>query len=157
MAYLIDGNNLLGFLLGAGLRDPEARATLVGRLEAFQRQTRTRIALVFDGLPAADLPASVSEKFVILFPPEGESADSLIKERILRSSDRRHLLVVSSDREIRAFAKARGAIALPCDAFAKEMKKALRERREARSLEKRDETATPLEIELWSKAFARRK
>ncbi|MBM3311692.1 MAG: hypothetical protein FJY80_09305 [Candidatus Aminicenantes bacterium] len=155
MAYLIDGNNFLGFWLGAGLRDPSARSSLVGRLEAFARQTRKRVVLVFDGPPGDDLPGPDSEKFALVFPPEGETADALIKDRILRSSDRRHLAVVSSDREVRAFARAHGAASLPCDVFAKELKKALRERRDARSLEKRDEASSPLEVELWVKAFGR--
>jgi predicted RNA-binding protein with PIN domain len=155
MAYLIDGNNFLGFWLGAARRDPSARASLVGRLEAFARQTRKRVILVFDGAPADDLLGSGSEKFALVFPPEGETADALIKDRIIRSSDRRYLVVVSSDREIRDFARAHGATSLPCDVFAKELKKALRERRDARSLEKRDEASSPLEVELWAKAFGR--
>lgn len=157
MAYLIDGHNLLGFLSGSGLRDASARAALVGRLDAFQRQTRRRIVLVFDGQPGGGLPARVSDKFAILFPPEGESADSVIKDRIARSADRRHLIVVSSDREIRAFARAHGAATLPCEAFVREMKPVLRRRREARTLEKPDGAATPLEVELWSEAFGKRR
>jgi predicted RNA-binding protein with PIN domain len=155
MAYLIDGNNLLGALFASELRDPAARGALVRALQAFQKQTRTRVILVFDGAPPADVPASGNEKFTVVFPAEGESADATIEDRIVRSSDPRHLFVVSSDREIRAFAKAHGATPLGCDIFHREMKKALRARREARSLEKRDEAATPLEVELWAKAFTR--
>jgi hypothetical protein len=81
----------------------------------------------------------------------------VIKDRILRPHDRRHLTVVSSDREIRDFARAHGAVALPCDAFTRVMKKALRLSRQARSLEKREEKTTPLEVELWAKAFGSRR
>ena len=51
MAYLIDGNNLLGRIAPHELREPAGRDGLVVRLLAFQRVTRARIHLVFDGNP----------------------------------------------------------------------------------------------------------
>ena len=55
MAYLIDGNNLLGHLFPGAHRDPDNRLKLVRRLIAFQRFTRSRVILVFDGPPSADV------------------------------------------------------------------------------------------------------
>jgi predicted RNA-binding protein with PIN domain len=157
MAYLIDGNNLLGHIYAGFHRDPAHRAVLVRKLQTFQRQTRTRVILVFDGAAPADFPAPGKEKFSILFPPAGESADALIVDYIERHRDRRNLFVVSSDREIRAIAREAGAESLRCDEFHRELKKILRESRTAREMDKIEETASALEIELWTEAFARKK
>ena len=157
MAYLVDGNNLLGHLFPGGHRDPALRVLLIRRLQTFQRQTRTRVILVFDGPPPDDTPLPRGDKFTVVFPPEGESADAVIQDYIDRPRDRRHLVVVSSDRALRTFARAAGAVSLPCDAFERELKKALRARREARELEKDDDPATKLEVELWAEAFARKR
>ncbi len=56
MAYLIDGNNLLGHVYAGFHRDPAHRSALVGKLQAFQRQTRTRVILVFDGVAPDGFP-----------------------------------------------------------------------------------------------------
>ena len=157
MAYLIDGNNLLGHVYAGFHRDPAHRSALVGKLQAFQRQTRTRVILVFDGVAPYGFPDPGKEKFSVLFPPPGESADSLIVDYIERRPDRRNLFVVSSDREIRAIAREAGATSLRCDEFYREMKKTLRERREAREMDKDEEAASALEVSLWAEAFARKR
>jgi predicted RNA-binding protein with PIN domain len=157
MAYLLDGNNLLGHIYAGFHRDPAHRAVLVRKLQTFQRQTRTRVILVFDGVAPADFPAPGREKFSILFPPSGESADTLIVDYIERHHDRRNLIVVSSDREIRTIAREAGAVSLRCDEFHRELKKVLRESRTAREMDKIEETASALEIALWTEAFERKK
>jgi len=157
MAYLIDGNNLLGHLYAGFHRDPAHRSALVGKLRAFQRHSRTRVILVFDGVAPSDFPDPGKDKFAILFPPPGESADSVIVDYIEKHHDRRNLFVVSSDREIRAIAREAGATSLRCDEFHRDLKKVLRASREAREMDKAEETATALEIKLWSDAFARKK
>jgi predicted RNA-binding protein with PIN domain len=157
MAYLIDGNNLLGHLYAGFHRDPGHRSILVGKLRAFQRQTRTRVILVFDGTAPPDFPDPGKDKFAILFPPPGESADCIIVDYIERHPDRRNLFVVSSDREIRAIAREAGATSLRCDEFHRELKKTLRESRDAREMDKAEERASALEIKLWAEAFARKK
>lgn len=157
MAYLIDGNNLLGHLYPGFHRDPAHRSALVGKLRAFQRQTRTRVILVFDGIAPEGFPDPGKEKFSVLFPPPGESADSLIVDYIERRTDHRNLFVVSSDREIRAIAREAGASSLRCDEFHRELKKILRAGREAREMDKDEISASALEVSLWTEAFARKK
>jgi predicted RNA-binding protein with PIN domain len=157
MAYLIDGNNLLGFLYPGRVRDPAHRALLIRQLQSFQRQTRFRVILVFDGAPPDGFPGPGREKFSVVFPREGETADTAIQEYVSGPRDRRRLVVVSSDRDLRTFARAAGATSLPCDAFHRELKKVLRARREARELEKFDDPATNLEVKLWAEAFAKKR
>jgi predicted RNA-binding protein with PIN domain len=154
MAYLIDGNNLLGRIAPHELRERGGREGLVVRLLAFQRVTRARIHLVFDGSPEEE-PVSdvVNPKFTVHYPGRGGSADDVIAGLIERQTDRRRFFVVSSDRTIRALAKARGLVSVSSDDFAREVKKALRERRDQRAMEKRVEAASPLEVDLWDEVF----
>ena len=96
MAYLIDGNNLLGRLAAHELKDRSGRDGLVVRLLAFQRVTRARIHLVFDGRSDEDRTVvPVNPKFMILYPEEGQSADDVIKDLVSRQTDRRRFFVQS--------------------------------------------------------------
>jgi len=154
MAYLIDGNNLLGRIAPHELREPAGRDGLVVRLLAFQRVTRARIHLVFDGNPdERPTDIAVNPKFTIHYPGEGQSADDIIREMILRQTDRRRFFVVSSDRAIRDLAKKKGIEAVTSDAFARELKTAIKEGKKRRELEKRTEAPTGLEIDLWDEVF----
>ena len=154
MAYLIDGNNLLGRIAPHELRERSGRDGLVVRLLAFQRVTRARIHLVFDGNPEqtpTDIP--VNPKFTIHFPGEGQSADDIIKDMMDRQTDRRRFFVVSSDRAIRELAKKKGLEAVTSDVFARELKTVLKEGKKLRELEKRSDAPTDLEVDLWNEVF----
>jgi predicted RNA-binding protein with PIN domain len=154
MAYLIDGNNLLGRIAPHELREKGGRDGLVVRLLAYQRVTRARIHLVFDGNPEqtpTDIP--VNPKFTIHYPGAGESADDVIRDMISRQTDKRRFFVVSTDRAIRELAKKRGVEAVTSDAFARELKTVLKEGKKMRELDKRTETPTSLEVRLWDEVF----
>ncbi|MEN6561637.1 MAG: NYN domain-containing protein [Acidobacteriota bacterium] len=154
MAYLIDGNNLLGRIAPHELRERSGREGLVARLLAYQRVTRARIHLVFDGNPeTTPTDIAVNPKFVIHYPGEGRSADDVILDMIAAQADRRRFFVVSSDRDIREAAKKKGLVAVTSDVFARELKTALKEGRKRRELDKRTETPTDLEIDLWDEMF----
>lgn len=154
MAYLIDGNNLLGRIAPHELREPSGRDGLVARLLAFQRVTRARIHLVFDGNPdVTPTDVVVNPKFTVHFPGEGQSADDVIREMIDRQTDRRRFFVISSDRAIRDLARKKGLEAVTSDVFARELKTAIKEGKKRRELEKRTETPTGLEIDLWNEMF----
>ncbi len=159
MAYLIDGNNLIGHLKeGAGVGDPGNRAELTAKLLAFQQVRRTKIILVFDGRPPDEGPRiEVNPKFAILSPEPGESADDVIQRLILRQADKRRFFVVSSDREIRDFAKAHGVRDLSAAEFGRELKKALREQRNRKEMRKTTESPSPLEVRLWGEVFRTKK
>lgn len=159
MAYLIDGNNLLGFSFPGEHRDPENKRILIRKLLAFQRQTRSRVILVFDGRPVEDLVGmhSPKDKFEILYPEQGEKADSVIKEILAGRSDLRDMFVVSSDREIRTFAVSRGAKSLTCEAFQAKLGKVLKERKSAREMNKYVRGPTSLEVHLWEDVFKKSK
>jgi predicted RNA-binding protein with PIN domain len=154
MAYLIDGNNLLGRIAPHELRERTGRNGLVVRLLAFQRVTRARIHLVFDGNPEptpTDVP--VNAKFVVHYPGEGQSADDVIRDMIARQTDRRRFFVVSSDRAIRELAKKSGLEAVTSDVFARELKATIKEGKKRRELDKKTEIPSSLEIDLWDEVF----
>jgi predicted RNA-binding protein with PIN domain len=154
MAYLIDGNNLLGRIAPHELRERSGRDGLVGRLLAFQRVTRARVHLVFDGNPEETPTAiAVNEKFTIHHPGAGGSADDVIREMIAAQTDRRRFFVVTSDRAIRDLARKRGLEALTSEVFARELKAAIKAGRKRRELDKRVEAPTDLEVDLWDEVF----
>jgi predicted RNA-binding protein with PIN domain len=154
MAYLIDGNNLLGRIAPHELREPSGRDGLVGRLLAFQRVTRTRIHLVFDGNPEETPTAiPVNPKFTIYYPGTGGSADDVIREMIAGQTDKRRFFVVSSDRAIRDLARKEGLASVTSDDFARELKAALKTGKSRRELEKRADAPTDLEVDLWDEVF----
>lgn len=159
MAYLIDGNNLLGCLFPGWHRDPENKLKLVRRLIAFHRTKRSRVILVFDGAPVPDPDemALPDERFTILHPERGGSADAIISEFLARGGDKRHLTVVSSDRAIRTAARLAGARSLTGREFVTELNQTLRERRAEREMDKHEARPTPLETRLWSQVFKERK
>ncbi|MGB8952140.1 MAG: NYN domain-containing protein [Candidatus Aminicenantales bacterium] len=159
MAYLIDGNNLLGFSFSTGFKDPQNKSALLRKIQIFQKIKKVRIILVFDG---AAPPISIQEKapnkkFDVLYPPQGQSADSLIKEILSGQKDLKKFFVVSSDREIKHFARLRGAKAISCKDFNTELKKALKENREAREMKKNIPFPTSLEVNLWLDVFKDKK
>ncbi len=158
MAFVIDGSNLLGHRFPGGHRDPGERARLVDELLAFQRLSRSRILLVFDG-PWDERFADgrLAEKFHVLFPPPGEKADGVIQDLVAGSTDRRRLTLVTSDRELRAFARSRGAAVLTAPEFERRLKTTLRQGRRARELDKPRESPTPLETRIWLDLFKNRK
>jgi predicted RNA-binding protein with PIN domain len=154
MAYLIDGNNLLGRVAPHELRERFGREGLVARLLAFQKVTHTRIHVVFDGNPERERTAvAVNPKFTVHYPGEGQSADDVIEDMISRLTDRRRFFVVSSDRAIREFAKAGGVTPVTSETFARELKEALKERKKQKEMEKRTDSPSPLEIDLWDEVF----
>ncbi len=155
MAYLIDGNNLLGHLFPGAHRDPDNRLKLVRRLIAFQRFTRSRVILVFDGPPSADVEAMVrgEARLAVLNPEPGGSADTILEEFIASRRDTRRLFVVSTDRGVRAFAREHGATSLTGRQFAGELNGALREHRSVREMDKKEPRPSKLEVKLWSELF----
>ncbi len=159
MAYLIDGNNFIGHTSPAELRDPQSKHRLVSKLQRFQRQKKTRVLVVFDGNPDPDFIDEKYRKkyFSVIFPPFDQNADEVIKEIISKQTDLRRFFVVSSDHEIKNFAKAKGAKSLNCEEFERELKSILKEHRESQAQEKKVAPPSSLEINQWIKIFKNKK
>ncbi|UCG35411.1 MAG: NYN domain-containing protein [Candidatus Omnitrophota bacterium] len=83
-----------------------------------------KVCIVFDGSPRTD--ALRERQFQILFSCERD-ADDVIKERIQKAKNKRQIVLVSDDREIRDFAKAQGANLLSVADFLKVKQKQKKE------------------------------
>ncbi len=79
------------------------------------------------------------------------------ESRLLLVSRLRRFFVVSSDRDVRDFARQHGAKSITCADFHRELKGALREYRKAAELEKNEEPPTPLEVRQWGDIFETKK
>jgi len=115
MAHLlIDGYNLIG-IAHSDLEN--ARRDIIQKLCEYTKIKGHTVTLVFDGWKNGQLKETVSKLggLKIVYSKLGENADSVIK-RILSSSTK-HLIVVSSDREISDFAWRKGFAAVTSDEF----------------------------------------
>jgi predicted RNA-binding protein with PIN domain len=155
MPYLIDGNNLIGYLPYLDLHDRGSKRRLAAQLFLFQMLKRTKIILVFDGSPDPELYGEKfrSKKFLIIFPDKDQTADTVIKERIENQKDLRHLQVVSSDGEIKKFAWKNGAKVLSCEEFNRRLKRTLTKYKNSEAVKKTETPMTPLEVEHWLDIF----
>jgi predicted RNA-binding protein with PIN domain len=159
MPYLIDGNNLIGTLPDLELRDPGSRFELINRLLAFQQIHKTRILLVFDGPPDDSIPQKIKIRplFKVYFSEKGNNADAIIKKLIAKETDTRRFFVVSSDRELKDFARKNGASTLNSREFQRELKRALKKYKKQCELDKDVSLPSPLEVDQWKKVFKKKK
>lgn len=159
MSYLIDGNNLLGKIAQSEARQKTGRYTLIAKLVGFQKVTRSRIVLVFDGGPDPDYLTKIklNPKFTVLLPAQGKTADEVILTLISTEADKKKYLVVSSDYRLYSAARKNGFFAVKSEDFVRELKAALQERKKQKELEKNVESPTPLEIDLWKDFFGDKK
>lgn len=159
MAYLIDGNNFIGYISPSKLKDQRSRYDLASKLLIFQRLKRTKILLVFDGPLDQNLMTENLQKksFSVIYPSFDEDADIMIKKIISKQTDLRRFYVVSSDREIKNFAKEKGAKSLNCKEFNQKLKTTLKEYRKSLETKKKAITLSPLEVKQWLKIFKNKK
>ena len=155
MAYLIDGNNYLGYISKTGSHT-SGKGQLVEALLKLIHVRRTRVLLVFDGPPDPELaefddfhgrPLSIS------YPPQGGTADDVIQKILDHHPGGRTLTVVSSDREVLDYARSKGARRKTCPQFQRLLRSALRDFQKRREEEKDDQSLTPLELNHWMNLF----
>jgi predicted RNA-binding protein with PIN domain len=122
MAYIVDGNNVMGQTVGWHHDKPKARRRLLEQLARFARVKKARVTVVFDGSPDRDLPDGSGFRGVkVFFAEKGSDADTRIVRLVESSKDRRGLVVVSSDRSLCFKVRAQGAAILRSGEFRKQM------------------------------------
>jgi len=94
-----------------------------------------------------------NKKFHLLYPPFDQNADQIIKEIILKQTDLRRFFVVSSDREIKNFAKAKRAKVIGCEEFNRKLEKILKKNKKAQEGRKKVSSLSPLEVNQWLEIF----
>lgn len=148
MSYLIDGNNLMALNVGWHRDREAARRRLVHDLAAFVARTRTKVRVVFDGWPDEEFPEGRRFKSVlVLYARPGSDADARIKELVARSSYRRDMVVVTSDRALQSFVSAKGARVLSSGKF----RDLIRDTLKAETSEKSD--PEPVDVDDWLNFF----
>jgi len=110
--YLIDGNNLLGSW-GGPSREDDGRNEVVRRVAAFCRGRNVKATIVFDGHPLRnDMAAQELGNVSLRVPPQGQDADTVIRELVERAPRPAELIVVTSDKALYSYVKTLGASVL---------------------------------------------
>ena len=126
MAYVIDGNNVIGQTPGWHRDKRAARFKLLEQLAQFQRLKRAAITVVFDGAPESNFPDGSSYKGVrIYYSERGSDADSRIKKIVESHKSPRSLTVVTSDNRLMSYVRACSAKVIRSGEFRQEMETAL--------------------------------
>ena len=107
MAYLLDGNNLIGTERGRAASE-EDRAALVREVSDRLRRTRARVVLFFDGAGRSLVLGALSVEFA-----GNVSADDAILRAVESSKRPEETTVVTADRALVRRARDAGAKALP--------------------------------------------
>jgi predicted RNA-binding protein with PIN domain len=125
MPYIIDGNNLIGSSPDIPLEDPAARRKIIEIVRKFQENKKNSVIIVFDGEPddAAVYRQPLTEKFTVVYPGFGDSADDEIKRILNRYNYFKDVVLVTSDRELRDYARKKGARIINSIEFHYELKR----------------------------------
>ena len=112
---VVDGYNVTK---GAWASMPlEAQRTrLVQRLGVLAARTGAEVTCVFDGADVSvPPPVTPAQGVRVLFSPQGQSADELIRRLVAAEPPGRAVIVVSSDREVADGVRSSGAWAVDSD------------------------------------------
>ena len=148
--YIIDGNNVIGkipelFRLQKSDKQ-RSREQLVFLLQRYFSNKKINLTLHFDGY--ANSPLSLSKGKIIY--SENKSADSLIKENIERIKNRRNIILITSDNELKNFGKACGCTILSSKDFGMMITK-------GNSIdEEKPRTEEINDVEEWKRIFLKR-
>ena len=119
--YIIDGNNLIGKiknLKSLFQKDKQASGEkLVLILERYFIRKKAKVTLHFDGFENDPIKSS---KIKITYSGN-RTADENIKDQIERSKNRTNLIVVSSDNNLREFARVCACERIKSEVFAKQL------------------------------------
>jgi predicted RNA-binding protein with PIN domain len=160
MTYLIDGYNLLhaiGVLHGqVGPHELEkARLRLLGLLHGALGPRSPDATVVFDAAhaPPGAAPALDYQGIHVIFAVGREQADDLIEELIERSSDPRHLHVVSDDHRLQRAARRRQCVAVGCLDYFEALQQPRRTRPTTSATDK-ETNRSSADTEQWLRTFA---
>jgi predicted RNA-binding protein with PIN domain len=155
MPYIIDGNNLIGCAPDFSLGDPEARGKMVAIIRKFQESKNAKVTVVFDGEPrGSEWRNPINSKLTVVYPRYGLSADDEIKRMLESYQHARETVLVTTDRELKAFAKDMGVRTVNSIEFYFLLKKAFASQGKKEETLKRVNTrVSKNEVEQWLKIF----
>ncbi len=121
MPLIVDGYNLLRFVQSEGHFENLAEVGLCRILSDYLVSVRERGHIIFDGTGPLDKhdfeQLGGLTNLEVYFSGADYEADEIIMEKIEDSSAPKSLIIVSTDREIRAAAEARKATSARADVF----------------------------------------
>ncbi len=121
--YIIDGNNLIGKikeLQNLQNKDKQAaREKLAFLTERYFQNKRVKVSLHFDGYQ--NTPIRMNSAKIIY--SENKTADEKIKSEISSSKNTRNVTLITSDNNLREFARVCSCSVILSEEFAQELKK----------------------------------
>lgn len=124
MAYIVDGNNVMGQTPGWHRDKSKSRRALLEKLAAFARAKKARVTVVFDGGADSEVPeGSAFHGVKVLYAERGSNADARIERLVETSPDSRGLTVVTSDRHLAFLVRSRGASVVRSGEFRKQIER----------------------------------
>lgn len=155
MPYIIDGNNLIGCAPEFSLSDPEARGKMVTIIKKFQESKNTKITVVFDGEPqGSELRNPINSKMTVVYPRYGLTADDEIKRILENYQNLKETVLVTTDRELKSFAKEKGAKTINSIEFYFILKKTfVLQGKKEETLKRVNTRVSQNEVEQWLKIF----
>ncbi len=119
--YIIDGNNLIGKIKSLqNLQNSDkqsAREKLAFLIESYFREKKAKVSLHFDGFQ--NIPIKMASAKVIY--SENKTADERIKSEISVSKNPKLITVVTSDNNLKEFARVCSASVISSEDFAAEL------------------------------------
>jgi predicted RNA-binding protein with PIN domain len=118
--YIIDGNNLIGkvsSLKKLQLRDKQSsREKLALMIERIFTKKNTKVSLHFDGYPKEEIKI---QKGKVIYS-KNITADEMIKREIEKSKNPKNLVVVTSDSNLKEFARKCSTTVISSEEFIKQ-------------------------------------
>lgn len=121
--YIIDGNNLIGKIKDLkklqNIDKQAAREKLAFLTENYFSGKKVKVSLHFDGFENS--PITISGAKIIY--SENKTADEKIKTEISASKNPRNITVITSDNNLKEFARVCSASVISSEEFTSELKK----------------------------------
>ena len=122
LAVIVDGYNV-SMLAWPKAKVAEQRERLCDALAEFQLRFRCEVTVVFDGAEVPGVRPLRRRGLRIVFSSAGQEADEVVVGEVMFRPDDVPVIVVSSDREVRAGAESEGATVLAADELLQVMRR----------------------------------
>ena len=116
VAVIVDGYNV-SMLAWPEASPADQRERLCDALVEFQLRFRCEVTVVFDGAEVPGVRPLRRRGLRVVFSAAGQEADDVVVDEVMFRPVDVPVIVVSSDREVRAGAESEGAAVLPSDTF----------------------------------------
>ena len=122
LAVIVDGYNV-SMLAWPEASAADQRERLCDALVEFQLRVRCEVTVVFDGAEVSGVRPLRRRGLRVVFSAAGQEADEVVVGEVMFRPAEVPVIVVSSDREVKAAAESEGATVLPADDFLQLMRR----------------------------------